>query len=98
MSLSFTTAYCNIEFYARELCRRVLRRRVVILSFIPASYVVEFYDCVPGCRVSWTRAKIDESTGHVLKCRGSFNYYNHNIHASDNAFFNHYHLLAYKKK
>ena len=63
-----------------------------------ASYVVEFYDCVPGCRVSWPRAKNDESAGHVLKCRCNFNDYNHNIHASNNAFLNHYHLLAYNEK
>ena len=37
------------------------------------------------CRVCWPRAKNDESAGHVLKCRGSFNDYNHNIHASNNA-------------
>ena len=106
-----------VEFYARELCRRVLRPRVVILSFMPASYVVEFYDCMPGCRVSWSRAKNDESAGHVIKCGvcwprakndesaghvlkypGSFNDYNHNNHASNDAFLNHYHLLAHKKK
>ena len=49
------------------------------------------------CRVCWLRAKNDESAGHVLRCRGSFNDYNHNIHASNNDFLNHYHLLAYKK-
>ena len=75
-----------------------LRPRVVILSFMSASYVVEIYDCVLGYRVSWPRAKNDESAGHVLKCRGSFNDYNHNIHASNNAFLNYYHLLAYKEK
>ena len=69
MSSSFKTACCYIEFYARELCRRVLRLRVVILSFMPASYVVECYDCVPGCRVSSPRAKNDESAGHLIKCR-----------------------------
>ena len=69
MSSSFTTACCNIEFYARELCCQVLRPRVMIFSFMPASYVVEFYDHVPGCRVSWPRAKSDESAGHVIKCR-----------------------------
>ena len=117
MLASFTTGSCNIEFYARELCRRVLRPCIVILSFMPARYVVEFYDCLPGCRVSWPlakndesaghvikcemcwpRAKNDESAGHVLKCWGSFNDYNHNIHASNNAFLKHYHLLAYKEK
>ena len=36
---------------------------------MPASYVVEFYDCVPGCRVSWPRAKNDESADHMIKCR-----------------------------
>ena len=36
---------------------------------MPAGYVVEFYDCVPGCRVSWQRAKNDESAGHVINCR-----------------------------
>ena len=114
--MSFTTACCNIEFDGRELKCRVLLPRVMILSFMPASYVVDFYDCVPGCgvswprakndesaghvikyRVCWPRAKNDESAGHVLKCRGSFNHYNHNIHASNNAFLNHYHLLAYKE-
>ena len=83
---------------------------------MPTSYVDEFYDRVPGyrvswphtkndesaghilkCRVCWPRSKHDESAGHVLKCRG-FNDYNYNIHASKNAFINHYHLLAYKKK
>ena len=57
MLSSFTIACCNIEFYARELCCRVLRPRVVILSFMPASYVVEFYDCLPGYRMCWPRAK-----------------------------------------
>ena len=33
---------------------------------MPASYVVEFYDCVPGCRMSWPHAKNYESAGHVL--------------------------------
>ena len=61
MLSSLTTACGNIEFYARELCRRVLRPRDVILSFMPAGYVVEFYDRVPGCRVCWPRAKIGES-------------------------------------
>ena len=92
------SACCNIEFYARELCRRVLLPGVVILCFIPASYVDEFYDRVSGYRVSWPRAKNDASAGRVLKCPGSFNDYKHNIHASNNAFINHYHLLAYKKK
>ena len=27
---------------------------------------------VPGCRVSWSRAKNDESAGHVIKCRVSW--------------------------
>ena len=36
---------------------------------MPASYVVEFYDRVHGFRVSWPRAKNDESAGHVIKCR-----------------------------
>ena len=58
MSSSFTTTFRNIEFYAHELCRRVLRPRVVILSVMPASYVVEFYDRVPGCRVSWRVPKM----------------------------------------
>ena len=66
---SFTTACCNIEFYTRELCRRVLRPRIVILCFMPTSYVVEFFYYVPGCRVSWPRAKNDESAGHVIECR-----------------------------
>ena len=66
MLSSFMIACGDIEFYARELCRRVLRPRVIILSFISASYGVEFYDCVPGCRVSWPHAKNDESSGHVL--------------------------------
>ena len=111
MLSSFMTACYNIEFYASELCRRVLRPRVVILSVIHANYIVKFYDGGPGCRVSWPRAKNDESArhvikcrvcwprakndesvGHVLKCRGSFNDYNHNIHASNSAFLNHYHL------
>ena len=39
----------------------------------------------------------DESAGHVLKCRDSINDYNHNIHASNNAFISHHHLLAYKE-
>ena len=67
--LSLLSACCNIYFYAREICRRVLRQRVVILSFMPASYVDEIYDRVPGYRVSWPRAKNDESAGHVIKCR-----------------------------
>ena len=58
---------------------------------MPASYVDEFYDCVPG----WPRAKNDESAGQVIKCRGSLNDYNHIIHASNNAFINHHH---FKKK
>ena len=37
-----------------------------------ASYVDEFYDCVPGCRVSWPRPKNDESAGHVINCRVSW--------------------------
>ena len=41
----------------------------MILSFMPASYVIEFYDHVPGCGVSWPRAINDESAGHVIKCR-----------------------------
>ena len=69
MLTSFTTACCNTEFHARELCRRVLRPHVVILSFIPASYVDEFYYHVPGYRVSWPRAKNDESAGYVIKCQ-----------------------------
>ena len=44
MLASFTTACCDIEFYASEICCRVLRPRVVILSFMTNSYVVEFYD------------------------------------------------------
>ena len=43
--------------------------RVVILSFMPASYVDEFYDHVPGYRVSWPRVTNYESAGHVIKCR-----------------------------
>ena len=58
----------------------------------------ESADHVLKSRVCWPRAKNDESAGYVLKCRGSFNDYNHNIQASNNAFLNHYHLLAYKKK
>ena len=50
------------------------------------------------CQVCWPRAKNYESAGHVIKCRGSFNDNSHSIHASNNAFINHYHLLPYKNK
>ena len=39
----------------------------MILSFMPASYVDAFYDCVPGCRVSWSRAKISSVLAACLK-------------------------------
>ena len=49
---------------------------------MPASYVVEFYDRVPGYRMSWPRAKSDESACHVIKCRVCWprakNYFAHN--------------------
>ena len=65
----------------------------MILSFMPASYVVEFYDRVHRYRVSWPRAKNNELAGHVLKCHGSLNDYNNNIYASNNAFINNYQFL-----
>ena len=60
-----TACYVD-EFYDRVL------RCFVILSLMAASYVDEFYDRVLWCRVSWPRAKQDESAGHVLKCRMSW--------------------------
>ena len=38
-------------------------------SFTTACCNIEFYDRMPGYRVSWPCAKNDESAGDVIKCR-----------------------------
>ena len=58
----FTARYVD-EFYKRVL------RCVVILSFMAASYVEEFYHCVPGCRVSWSRAMCCDIEFHGRELR-----------------------------
>ena len=47
------------------------------MNFMAASYVVEFYDRVPGCGVSWRRAKTccdNVYIENVLEKKESFSY------------------------